>query len=140
MINEYIVRDQSKECLPSILNVLNTALVVYVMELTEKAKKKTIRPIVLGNILILFQNFVCVHSADLGDNEIYQISSLASRFIPEKKEEISDKIILARALNLMVLCHALRPTDFIWNTIKTYYPSEIYFNYDVLVLQNLVER
>lgn len=68
LINEFILKDSSRECLPSIFKTLITAMMTYLLELTQKTKNKKVKPIMMGYLLILLQNFTFHHREVLGDN------------------------------------------------------------------------
>lgn len=56
------------------------------------------------------------------------------------KEQTTDKVLLARSLNLLLLCHMQRSDTETWNTINKYCQNEeVFFGYDVQVFQSIVE-
>lgn len=42
------------------------------------------------------------------------------RYIPDNDNNIDCKVVLARALNTLLLCHMYERTDCVWNYIQTF--------------------
>lgn len=56
------------------------------------------------------QNLVAMHGKSLSENDALEISSIMMRYLPMGNEERIDcPVVLARALNVMFLCHLAYP-------------------------------
>ncbi len=63
-----------------------------------------------------------------------------TRYLPEDDNNIDCKVVVARALNNLLLCHMFLPTDCVWNYLHVYTMKEVYSNYDIKVLLACIER
>ena len=54
-------------------------------------------------------------------------------FIPQKLDAIFCPVVLARALNVLLLCHMLQKTEVVLQYLFNYHDKEIYYNYDITV-------
>jgi hypothetical protein len=67
-----------------------------------------------------------------------EVSSLCIRLLPNAEEPIqkgsASKIVMARALNLLVLCHLHLRTEVIYDYLKRVENEDLYHGYDAHVL------
>lgn len=55
------------------------------------------------------------------------------RYLPLMGEKVDCTVVLARALNVLLLCHMYAWTDCTWSYISNYC-KEVYASYDIRVL------
>lgn len=61
------------------------------------------------------QNLLYLHSYNISNDKIVEISAVVMRYLPASMDEKVDcGVVLARALNVLVLCHMRVKTDCVW--------------------------
>jgi hypothetical protein len=111
LLNEIIVKSKFHTVKP-ILKTLLTGLMFHLFDMSETAKKSKMK-VSIANILTLLQNLLSVHGFEMsgGENDCFcEIGSMAIRLFPQEGEKIFSKPLLAKALNLMFICHIYSKT------------------------------
>lgn len=69
--------------------------------------KKSERRLINSHLLILIQNALAVHGRTLNSDQIIEISAIVIRYLPIEDDKIDCNVVLARALNCLLMCHIL---------------------------------
>ena len=67
------------------------------------------------------------------------IRKLARKLFYQNEKKVYDKILLAKALNLMFLCHMLDPSPDMLQLLLNNYERKIFYSYDIKVFMSCIK-
>ena len=119
----------------AVTNVLVEGFMKLYAQIAKEFKMSKAK-ISLGSILLIFQNIVAIYGLQMGGEELARLKQLALVLIPEadNPEDKIEYIIVARALNLLLLCCMHGSDQTALKKLLAFQDSPIFQSYDLRVL------